>query len=186
MVGRVSYETPSLLGRSTVKVNEDNLIAAVQRLIDEADIKRVLYTYSFNLDGANPEGMLEVFDEDIYVAYGPEHGARSREEYLHVLSNDKTGIAAFFAATSHHVSNVDITFVDEDTAHVKSVLLAWHKYNRERPNGIVYGQYRDIVKRVDGEWKIQRREQVTAGTDNYHAKPHMQIPLERKSIPAQS
>lgn len=165
-----------------MKINASNITAAVQRLIDEADIKRVISEYAHHLDGADPENLVGLFTDNMYVAYGRSHGANNPDEYLQVLGNDKTGIAAFFAATSHHVSNIAIDFIDEDTAKVRSVLLAWHKYNRDRPNGILYGQYLDEFRRVDGEWKIARREQITAGTDNYHAKEHTLVPVPRKTV----
>lgn len=163
-----------------VIVNADNLIATVQRMADEDEIRRVLYTYAHHLDAEEPEGMLPLFTDDLYVSYG-NHGAEGPEAYLHTLANPETGIAAFFAGTSHHVSNVVIDFIDENTANVRSVLLAWHKYNRERPNGIVYGQYHDVFVRSDGAWKIQRREQQTAGTDNYHARPEKMLMIRRSS-----
>jgi SnoaL-like domain len=163
-----------------VVVTADNVVAAVQRLVDEADIKRVIFDYAFFLDGADPDNMLPLFTEDLYVAYGKSHGASGPEDYLEVLGNDKTGIAAFFAATSHHVSNVSIDFVDADTAKVRSVLYAWHRYQRERPDGIVYAQYHDIFKRTPDGWKIQRREQLTTGTENYHAKGDALVMAPRK------
>lgn len=165
----------------SVTVNADNLLAHVQQLVDERDIARVLFDYAFNLDAANPDGMVPLFTDDLYVAYGESHGASGPEEYLNVLGNDKTGIAAFFAGTSHHVSNVVIDFVDADTANVRSVLLAWHKYNRERPNGIVYAQYHDVFARTPDGWKIQRREQKTTGTDQYHARAETMVMAPRKS-----
>ncbi|OZC61896.1 hypothetical protein CH306_18205 [Rhodococcus sp. 15-725-2-2b] len=160
-------------------VNEDNIIEVVQRLVDERDIERVLFQYAFHLDAADPQSMLPLFVEDLYVAYGPSHGATGAENYLDVLSNDKTGIAAFFAGTSHHVSNIVIDFVNKDTAKVRSVLYAWHKYYRDRPDGIVYAQYHDEFTRTDEGWKISRREQKTAGTENYHAKAHALVPTPR-------
>ena len=167
-----------------MKVTADNVLAAVQRLNDEADIQRVLFQYAFHLDAADPDKMLPLFTPDLYVAYGPSHGATSPEEYLAVLSNDKTGIAAFFAATSHHVSNVVVDFVDEDTAKVRSVLLAWHRYHRERPDGIVYAQYHDVFKRTSDGWKIHRREQLTTGTEQYHAKADALVMAPRKAVGA--
>lgn len=162
-----------------MKITDDNLKTAVQRLVDEADIKRVLFEYAFHLDAAEPEKMLPLFTEDLYVSYG-NHGANGPEEYLHTLANDQSGIAAFFAGTSHHVTNVVINFVDDDTAEVRSVLYAYHKYNRERPDGIVYAQYHDVFKRVGDAWKIQRREQRTTGVEQFHAKLEKMVLAHRK------
>ncbi|AIP34790.1 hypothetical protein DR64_8107 [Paraburkholderia xenovorans LB400] len=163
-------------------VNSDNLISNVQKLVDRADIERVLYEYAFHLDAADPEQMLPLFTADLHVAYGPNHGAVGAEAYLETLSNDKSGIASFFAATSHHVSNVVIDFTGADTATVRSVLYAYHKYNRERPDGIVMGQYHDEFVRTPEGWKIKRRELKHAGTENYHAKGAALNPIPRKSI----
>lgn len=162
-------------------VTDDNLIATVQRLVDEGEIKRILFEYAFHLDAADPEKMIPLFTPDLYIAYGPSHGAEGADAYLETLSNERTGIAAFFGGTSHHVSNVVIDFVDADTAHVRSVLYAYHKYNRERPDGIVYGQYHDIVVRTPEGWKIKRRELKHAGTEQYHAKVEALNPIPRNS-----
>jgi hypothetical protein len=163
----------------TMTVTADNLLATVQRLADEADIQRVLFDYAFHLDGNRPDEVIKNFTDDLYVAYGPQHGAQGKPAYLETLANDKSGIGAFFAGTSHHVSNVVIDFVDENTANVRSVLYAWHKYNRERPDGIVMGQYHDRFVRTPGGWKIQRRELKHAGTEAYHAKSAALNPIPR-------
>ncbi|MEU6643551.1 nuclear transport factor 2 family protein [Saccharomonospora sp. NPDC046836] len=162
-------------------VTADNLLDHVQQLVDERDIKRVLFEYAFHLDAADPAKMLPLFTPDLYVAYGESHGASGPEEYLEVLANNKTGIAAFFAGTSHHVSNVVIDFADTDKATVRSVLYAWHKYNRERPDGIVYAQYHDVFVRTAEGWKIQQRKQLTTGTEQYHARPETLVMAPRKS-----
>lgn len=164
-------------------VTADNLVATVQRLVDQDDIKRVLFDYAFHLDAADPEKMLPLFTPDLHVAYGPSHGADGAEAYLETLTSEKFGVAAFFAGTSHHVSNIVIDFVDADTANVRSVLYAFHHYMRERADGIVYGQYHDIVVRTPDGWKIKRRELKHAGTETYHAKGDALNPIPRNSLP---
>ncbi len=160
-------------------VTADNLLKTVQRLVDESDIQRVLFDYAFNLDANRPEDLIKNFVEDLHVSYGGEHGATGKAAYLETLANGKTGIGAFFAGTSHHVSNVVIDFTDENTADVRSVLYAWHKYTRERPDGIVMGQYHDIFVRTADGWKIKRRELKHAGTESYHAKAAALNPIPR-------
>lgn len=162
-----------------MKVTADNLVKHVQRLVDEADIQRVLFDYAFHLDGNRPDELIKNFVEDLHVSYGGEHGAKGKAAYLETLANDKTGVGAFFAGTSHHVSNVVIDFVDEDSANVRSVLYAWHKYNRERADGIVMGQYHDQFVRTPEGWKIKRRELKHAGTETYHAKAAQLNPIPR-------
>jgi hypothetical protein len=153
-----------------MKVDQGNLLAAVQRLVDEADIKRVLFDYAHHLDHNDTASLTALFTEDCHIAYGPDHGAGGIEAYRDTLDHEKFGVGAFFAGTSHHVSNVVIEFQGDDEANVRSQLYAWHKYNRERPDGVVMGQYHDIVVRTADGWRIKRRELKHVGTESYHAK----------------
>lgn len=153
-----------------MKIDQENLQAAVQRLVDEADIKRLLFEYAHYLDHNEVESVVGLFTEDCHIAYGPDHGADGANAYRETLDHEKFGVGAFFAGTSHHVSNVVIDFVGDDEAQVRSQLYAWHKYNRERPDGVVMGQYHDIVVRVAAGWRIKRRELKHVGTESYHAK----------------
>lgn len=165
-----------------MKVTQDNLVATVQRLVDQDEIARVLFDYANFLDLNDPEPLLTLFTPDCHIAYGPEHGADGVEAYRETLISDRFGIGAFFAGTSHHVSNVVIDFADGDTANVRSVLYAWHRYNRERPDGVVMGQYHDILVRTPDGWKIKRRELKHAGTETYHAKGDALNPIPRNNV----
>lgn len=153
-----------------MKVTQENLLATVQRLVDEEAIRRVLFDYANYLDLNETASLVKLFTEDCHIAYGADHGADGIEAYRETLESEKFGVGAFFAGTSHHVSNVVIDFADDDTANVRSVLYAWHKYNRDRPDGILMGQYHDIVVRTEDGWKIKRRELKGVGTESYHAK----------------
>jgi 3-phenylpropionate/cinnamic acid dioxygenase small subunit len=165
-----------------MKVTRDNLVTAVQTLVDKDEIARVLYDYAYYLDLNETDKLLELFTQDCHIAYGPEHGANGVEEYRETLQSEKFGVGAFFAGTSHHVSNVVIDFTDDDTATVRSVLYAWHKYNRERPDGVVMGQYHDILVRTPEGWRIKRRELKHAGTETYHAKGDALNPIPRNNV----
>ena len=160
-------------------VTQDNLIATVQQIVDREDIKRILFDYAYYLDMNHTQNLLNLFTPDCHVAYGADHGADGIDAYRETVENEKVGIGAFFAGTSHHVSNVVIDFRNSDTADVRSVLYAWHNYNRDRPNGVVMGQYHDILVRTPDGWRIKRRELKTAGTENYHAKGDALNPIAR-------
>lgn len=164
-----------------MSVTPDNVLATVQKLVDQDAIRRVIYDYAHFLDLNETEQLLALFTPDCRVAYGPEHGADGTDAYREVLQSDKVGIGAFFAGTSHHVSNVVIDFVDDDTARVRSVLYAWHRYNRPRPDGVVMGQYHDIVVRTKEGWRIRLRELQHAGTQTYHAKGDALNPIPRNN-----
>jgi 3-phenylpropionate/cinnamic acid dioxygenase small subunit len=162
-------------------VNADNLLQTVQILADKDEIKTLLYDYAFYLDMNQTKDLTDLFTEDCYIAYQPNLGADGIEAYRATLEDPKFGVGGFFAATSHHVSNVVISFEDADTANVRSVLYAWHRYNRDRPDGVVMGQYHDIVVRTAEGWRIKRRELKHAGTENYHAKGESLNPIARRS-----
>ena len=165
-----------------MRVTQDNVVEAVQRLIDKEEIARVLFDYANFLDLNDTKSLTALFTPDCYIAYGQDHGADGIEAYRETLESDKFGVGAFFAGTSHHVSNVVIDFADDDTANVRSVLYAWHKYNRQRPDGVLMGQYHDVIVRTPDGWKIKRRELKTVGTEDYHAKGDALNPIPRKNV----
>ncbi|HSW18647.1 MAG TPA: nuclear transport factor 2 family protein [Ramlibacter sp.] len=143
----------------------------LQRLIDEEAIRRVIFDYAFHLDMNHPSELVNLFVEDCEVIYGPNFGAVGREAYAKTLQ----GIGTYFVCTSHHVSNIVIDFPGKDEAHVRSVVLAWHRYTRERPDSTLYGQYHDVLVRVGGEWKFKRRELRTSGAKDFHVKEGVPI-----------
>jgi ketosteroid isomerase-like protein len=147
------------------------LTKEVQQLLDAEEIRRLIYDYAFHLDMNHPDELAELFVEDCVVIYGPTFGAEGIEAYKKTLE----GIGTYFRATSHHVSNTVIDFVSEDGATARSVLYAWHRYTRERPDGHVWGQYHDDLVRVDGKWRFKRRELRAAGTQNFHVKDNIPI-----------
>jgi hypothetical protein len=136
------------------------------RLLDERAIGRLLYDYSYHLDMNHPAEMASLFVQDCEVSYAPNFGATGMEAYRKTLE----GIGTFFRNTSHHNSNICVDFVGDTEAQVRSVVLAVHRYAKERPDGFVYGQYFDTVVKVDGRWKFKKRELRTTMTTDYHVR----------------
>ena len=142
------------------------LDGALKRLIDERAIERLLFDYAYFLDMNMPDEMSALFVDECVVSYAPNFGAEGIEAYKKTLD----GIGTFFTATSHHVSNVCIDFEADVRAKVRAVVLAIHRYTRERPDGLLYGQYDDVVVKVDGGWKFKVRTLRTTMTTDYHVK----------------
>lgn len=136
------------------------------RLLDERAIERLFYDYSYHLDMNQAEAMAALFVDDCEVSYAPNFGATGMAAYRQTLE----GIGTFFRGTSHHNSNICIDFISDTQATVRSVVLAVHRYAKERPDGILYGQYFDTVVKVDGHWKFKRRELRTAMATDYHVR----------------
>jgi hypothetical protein len=144
-------------------MSEEN---AVRRLLEERAIERLLYEYSYHLDMNHPVQMADLFVEDCEVSYAPNFGATGMEAYKKTLD----GIGTFFRHTSHHNSNICIDFVSDTEARVRSVILAVHRYTKERADGILHGQYFDTVVKTDGRWKFKRRELRTTMATDYHVR----------------
>jgi hypothetical protein len=114
----------------------------------------------------HPQEMAELFVEECEVSYAPNFGAMGKASYQQTLD----GIGTFFRGTSHHNTNISIDFVSDTEARVRSVVLAIHRYTKERPDGILYGQYLDTVVKVGGSWKFKRRELRTTLATDYHVR----------------
>lgn len=139
---------------------------ALNRLLDERAIERLLFDYAYFLDMNMPDKMAELFDDDCVVSYAPNFGAEGIEAYKKTLD----GIGTFFVATTHHVSNICIDFATDTEATVRAAVLAIHRYTRERPDGFLYGQYDDVVVKIGGHWKFKKRVLRTTMTTDYHVK----------------
>jgi hypothetical protein len=137
-----------------------------QRIVDQLAIERLLYTYSYHLDMNHPDDLAGLFVEDCEVSYAPNFGAKGMEAYKKTLE----GIGTFFIGTSHHNSNVVVDFVSDAEANVRSIVIALHRYTKERPDGYLYGQYHDVVVKDGNEWKFKRRELRTTLTVDYHVR----------------
>ena len=138
----------------------------MERLIDERAIERLLFDYAYFLDMNMPDEMSALFVDECVVSYAPNFGAEGIEAYKKTLD----GIGTFFTATTHHVSNVVINFSSDSEASVRAVVMAIHRYTKERPDGILYGQYHDVVVKRDGQWKFKTRILKTTMATDYHVR----------------
>lgn len=139
---------------------------ALERIIEERAIERIVFDYAYYLDMNMPEKMIELFVDDCEVSYAPNFGATGIEDYAKTLD----GIGTFFRGTSHHVSNIVIDWVNDSEATLRAAVLAIHRYTKERPDGILYGQYHDVVVKQDGQWKFKKRILKTVMTTDYHVR----------------
>jgi hypothetical protein len=155
-------------------MNDMSHITDTDRLVSAEQIRNLLFSYSHHLDMNEPTELIDLFVDDCEVIYAPGFGAKGKEAYAKTLE----GIGTYFKATSHHVSNVVIDFKSRDAATVRSVVYAMHRYNRDRPDGIFWGQYHDEVERVGGRWLFKRRELRAAAVKDFHVKES--IPIGRQ------
>ncbi|MET0545854.1 MAG: nuclear transport factor 2 family protein [Caulobacterales bacterium] len=138
----------------------------VEQLIAAKQIETLLYNYSYHLDMNHPDELAALFVEDCEVSYAPNFGAAGMDAYKKTLE----GIGSYFRGTSHHNSNICVDFTGPAEASVRSIVLAVHRYTKERPDGILHGQYFDTVVKVGDQWKFKRRELRTSLATDYHVK----------------
>lgn len=140
----------------------------VQQLFDREAISGVIRAYCYHFDRNEPDAVAALFAPDAVVDYGPE--AKVLTGVVAIRAGVAAGLKNIFAATSHHVSNIDICFETADTATSICYLYAWHRYHSGAPDGELWAQYHHaFARRADG-WKITRLVLKAAGTKDFHRK----------------
>ena len=144
---------------------------ALQQLLDRQEITDVIHAYCRNVDLVNPAAIAALFTDDCTVDYGPglgtpTSGARELEERL------GRGLPRF-AATSHHVSNIEITFSgDGASATTITYLYAWHRHPGDEPDAHLWARYHDQFVRTADGWRIRERVLKVAGQENFDVEWH--------------
>ena len=149
---------------------------ALREFADRQTIAGLIHAYCFHFDNNEPESVGALFTDDATVDYGPESativGSAAIAETIAV------GLERTFAATSHHVSHIQIVFDRPDNAHATTYLYAWHRYADGSPDGELWGRYLHDFTRTDGGWRINRLLLQAAGMVDFHrAAMH---PIERR------
>jgi ketosteroid isomerase-like protein len=143
-----------------------DLETAVRELADRQAITDVIHAYCFHFDCNEPEAVAALFTDDATVDYGPE--AANIYGSAAIASTIAVGLDHTFAATSHHISNVRITFDDADHARSVSYVYAWHRYVDGSPDGELWGRYRHSFVRDRGGWRISSLLLEAAGMVEFH------------------
>ena len=140
--------------------------AAVLALVDRQEITDLIHAYCDCFDRNDPEGVAALFTDDAVLDYGPEFdNIVGREAIAPTIA---VGLERTFAATSHHVSNIQITLESSDDARSLSYLYAWHRYRDGSPDGYLWGRYVHRFRREHGGWLIAELLLQAAGTVDFH------------------
>lgn len=139
--------------------------ATLRRIVDRQVIEDLIYSYCECFDRNDPEGVRALFTADAIIDYNPDtediRGAAMAETVT-------AGRRNLFAATSHHVSNIQIDFEGPDEARALSYVYAWHRYLGDAPDGYLWGRYRHRFARTPDGWKITALRLEGAGTRDFH------------------
>lgn len=125
----------------------------LQRLQDRLDIADLLYKYATTVDTKNWEELATVFTEDAHLDYSSVgYPAGTRDRVLGML----TRALGQCPMTQHFVTNIEITFVDDDTANVRAMF--YNPMQLPGVDGLTYcgGNYHhEVVRTADG-WKSRK------------------------------
>ena len=133
---------------------------------DRQQIADLFIAYAWHFDRNEPEEVAALFTEDAVIDYGPEFPPiTGRDSIAPSISG---GLADVFTATSHHISNIRISFENDTTATGVAYLYAWARYRDGSPDGQLWAQYHDRFRRVDDRWLISEMVLRAAGTANFH------------------
>jgi 3-phenylpropionate/cinnamic acid dioxygenase small subunit len=153
--------------------------SAVRELTDRTAITAVLYTYARLVDERDFAAVAGVFADDCLAEYGV-----GEEDTLHSAANVVDWLTRRLGdgtATSHHISNVLITFTGADEAETTSYLQAWH---RMPGDPVILARYVDRLVRTPAGWRIAHRRMFAHGLIGF--PDGILRPLPRKSEPGRA
>ena len=142
--------------------------ASLRELRDRREIEELIHAYCRHFDQNEPELVAALFTEEAVVDYGP--GFPNIVGAASIAGSIAVGLEQTFEATSHHVSNIQITFDGPDRATGLTYLYAWHRYRDGSPDGELWGRYHHRFKRTPGGWRIAELVLTAAGSGTSTAR----------------
>ena len=150
----------------STELGESSGVNTANSQFDRQAIEELVHRYCYYFDRNLPEELSKLFALDAVVDYGPEvANLVGREKILEMVSK---GLSETFLATSHHISNLIITFQSEDSAKSTSYLYAWHKYHSREEIGHLWGGYEHEFAKIEGVWLIKSLKLFGVGMQDFH------------------
>lgn len=144
-----------------------DLERSVRDVLDREAVTALVHDYCLLFDENRPRDVAELFTVDAVVDYGPESDTIVGRDAIGATI--AVGLARTFAATSHHVSNVQVVLEGDGRARSTCYLYAWHRYVDGSPDGELWGRYRHrFVRTDDAGWRIAELRLEAAGTVDFH------------------
>lgn len=135
----------------------------IRRLLDRTEIIDLKHAYMRAADACDPDRMVSVFtDEDFIARYDPSSDPIVGKAAIHQWYSERL---TDVVASSHHISNVEVEFTDDDTATLRCYLYSWQRYSEfpSVPDRHRWCRYVDAWTRRDGRWQMQSLTLLVAG-----------------------
>ena len=131
--------------------------AAIDRLLAEAAIKRVLHRYCYGADRADEEALRSVYHEDGIDEHGTNFVGSGWDfaAYTCALARE----APHFSTMQHHITTMNIE-IHGLVAAAETYVLALHVPVSGNQIAMVGGRYLDRFECRDGEWRVAYRRFV--------------------------
>ena len=134
---------------------------AVCELTARAAITEVLHAYAQRVDERDFAAVAELFTDDCLAEYGigetdTMHSSAAVVDWLNSRLADGT-------QTSHHISNVQISYRDADHAETTSYVHAWHRPPGAPVDPVILARYVDSFERTPTGWRIAHRRMFAHG-----------------------
>lgn len=139
--------------------------AAIQKLLDKAEIEAVLVRYTHALDTLDADKYAGVFTEDAVFEMGRGETRRGRAEIRSIITGlqesraEREAAGTATPALMHHVmTNATLDVVSDKEAHHYAywMTILGNAENEYRVASM--GHYEDVLVKRDGEWLIQSRK----------------------------
>jgi ketosteroid isomerase-like protein len=143
-----------------------DLARTIAGLVDVADVTRLLYDYCEYVDANRQADVLDLFTDDAVYDHGHGRVFRGQAELAELFraldAND---------ATSHHLSNVSVSFTAEGAALCRSYVYAYHRRRESGAEVHLWGRYVDTLVRVGLSWRIRSRSLLAAAERGVEPDP---------------
>lgn len=146
----------------------EEFAAAVQRLVDRAEIEDCMLRYCRGVDRYDLDLVRSSFHSDAYDDHGRFKGPAS--ELIGYLGE----LLPRFDALTHFRGNMLIEFQDDDCAHVETYALAYHRLIGRPEQELLCVRYLDRFERRSGEWRIAHRRVVVDWSAGGDAAPSVE------------
>jgi uncharacterized protein (TIGR02246 family) len=152
-----------------------DLEAEIWDLRQRRAVESVLLDYCQFVDALDIRAVADLFAEDCEMDLGLGRVWHGRRQ---VYENMSGRLEQDYTHTSHHLSNIRVSFPGRDRATASSYVFAWHRQAADGRERKLFGRsFDDLVLTPEG-WKIQRRRLRMAGQDGYPRVPGHDDPFE--------
>jgi hypothetical protein len=135
----------------------------LRQMQDRVDLASLKFQYCRAADAMDVQAMTAIFTDDCLVRFAPD-GSRDMRGREQLADFYRTALGPV-AASSHHVSNLDIIFDGADRARMHCYLYSWQRLRGypELADRHRWARYEDAFVRTADGWRQSELHMVVAG-----------------------